>query len=261
MIYTEKTYKHLLFCGDIHGNFDVIPNFIRDQGLDTCAVFQAGDFGIGFEIDRKEQKHLDWLNKRMLHSNSDVFSVRGNHDNPKYFDGNTVLSNVNLLKDYSVVNINGWNILGVGGAVSVGRTDRTSWWWHQAKKERGVNSLNDWWVDECLDFDEEILIGLRDIDIVVTHSAPTFCQPLTKGNIKQWLAKDEKLDTDVAVERFLLTRMYGILKENNRISEWYYGHFHFNAKSYDDITTFTALDIDKIISSNKIYNYDETDDQ
>ena len=49
MIYTEKTYKHLLFCGDIHDNYDAIPNFIRDRGLDTCAVFQVGDFGIGFE--------------------------------------------------------------------------------------------------------------------------------------------------------------------------------------------------------------------
>jgi len=255
MIYTEKTYKHLLFCGDIHGNENLIPNFIRDQELDTCAVFQAGDFGIGFEEKRKDDKWLKYINKRMAHTNSDLFVVRGNHDDPAYYDGNTVLSNVRLMKDYEVININGWNVLGVGGAVSVDRTDRTSWWWHNADKEK--KGLNDWWKDEGVDFQEEILIELRDIDIVVTHSAPHFCMPITKGNIKRWLAKDENLDMDVAIERHLLTRMYGILKENNSISEWYYGHFHMNSKNYEGKTTFTALDIDKIVPSNKLYNYDE----
>jgi len=256
MIYTEKTYKHLLFCGDIHDKYDIIPNFIRDQELDTCAVFQAGDFGIGFEPDKTEQKRLGWLNKRMAHSNSDLFVIRGNHDNPKYFDGNTVLSNVNLLKDYTVININGWNVLGVGGATSVDRTDRGSWW-HPSKKPNG---LNDYWKDEVFVLDEDILNELRDIDIVVTHSAPNFCIPLTKGNIKKWLAQDEELDTDVAIERYHVTQMYGILNKNNRISEWYYGHFHINAKSYDDNTTFTALDINKIVPSIKVYNYDEEND-
>jgi len=255
MIYTEKTYKHLLFCGDIHDNYDAIPNFIRDQELDTCAVFQAGDFGIGFETERIEQRRLENLNKRMIHSNSDLFSIRGNHDKPSYFDGNTVLSNVTLLKDYTVVNINGWNVLGVGGATSVDRTDRGSYW-----HPREGNKLNDYWKDEVFVLDEDKVKELKDIDIVVTHSAPHFCMPLTKGNIKKWLAQDDKLDTDVAMERFHITQLYGILKQNNNISEWYYGHFHMNAKSYDDKTTFVALDIDKIVQSNKLYNYGEEND-
>ena len=250
MIYTEKTYKHLLFCGDIHDNYDAIPNFIRDQGLDTCAVFQAGDFGIGFEPILKEERRLENLNKRMKHSNSDLFAIRGNHDKPIYFDGTTILSNVTLLKDYTVVNINGWNILGVGGATSVDRVDRRGYWY--PKK-------NDYWADEVLDYNEDILNELRDIDIVVTHSAPNFCNPLTKSGLQRWIDRDENLETDISIERHLLTRMYDVLSENNNISEWYYGHFHFNSKSYRGDTTFTALDIDKIVASNKIYNYDNTD--
>lgn len=257
LIYTEKTYKNLLICGDVHGDENVIPNFIRDRNLDTCAVFQAGDYGIGFETEHREERWLKYQNERMKNSDSDLFVIRGNHDDPKYFDGNTKMSNITLLKDYTVVNINGWNVLGVGGAVSVDRTDRTSWWWHQAKKTK---SMNDWWVGEVVDFQEEILNELRDIDIIVTHSAPTFCPPLTKGNIKHWLAKDEELDTDISVERYLLTRMYGILKQNNDISEWYYGHFHIGSKSYDEKTTFTALNINEIVASPKIYNNDKEND-
>lgn len=257
MIYTDKTYKHLLFCGDIHGGENVVPNFIRDNGLDTCAVFVAGDFGIGFETERDDSRWLKYINKRMAHTDSDLFVVRGNHDDPRYFDGNTVLSNVRLMKDYEVININGWNILGIGGAVSVDRTDRTNWWWHQANKPK--KGLKDWWPDEVVVVDEDILKELRDIDIVVTHTAPHFCPPLTKGNIKRWLAKDDKLDTDVAFERHKMTTIYGILKKNNRISEWYYGHFHINSKNYDEDTVFTALDINKIVASNKVYNYGDTD--
>jgi len=197
MIYTDKTYKHLIFCGDIHDNYDAIPNFIRNMDLDTCAVFQAGDFGIGFEPEHTEIKRLENLNKRMKHSNSDLFSIRGNHDNPLYFDGTMILSNVRLLKDYDVVNINGWNVLGIGGATSVDRKDRKNYWHIQEHKTK---RKGDYWADEVIMFDEEKLNTLRDIDIVVTHSAPNFCYPLTKGNMQQWIDNDDNIETDVAIE-------------------------------------------------------------
>lgn len=249
MIYTDKTYKHLLFCGDIHGNSDVIPNFIRDRGLDTCAVFQAGDFGIGFEPEHKDKKWLKYINKRMEHSNSDLFVIRGNHDKPTYFDGNTILSNLTLLKDYTVVNINGWNVLGIGGATSVDRKERRGYWYP---------NKNDYWKDEVIVFEEDKLKELRDIDIVVTHSAPNFCNPLSKANMQRWLDIDKNLDLDITIERHLLATMYEILNENNNISDWYYGHFHFNSKSYKNDTTFHALDIDTIVDNRKVYKYDDT---
>ena len=251
MIYTDKTYKHMLFCGDVHDYYDAIPNFIRDRGLDTCAVFQAGDFGIGFEPIIKEERRLENLNKRMKHTNSDLFAIRGNHDKPIYFDGTTILSNVTLLKDYTVVNINGWNILGVGGATSVDRKQRKGYWY--PKK-------NDYWADEVFNLDENKLQELRDIDIVVTHTAPNFCNPLTKAGMQHWIDGDDNLESDITFERHQLTVMYNILTENNNITEWYYGHFHNNTKTYYGNTVFQCLDINNLVASNKIYNYDETDD-
>lgn len=251
MIYTEKTYKHLLFCGDIHDNYGAIPNFIRDNELDTCAVFQVGDFGIGFLPILKEERRLENLNKRMKHTNSDLFAIRGNHDKPIYFDGTIILSNVTLLKDYTVVNINGWNILGVGGAVSVDRVKRKGYWY--PKK-------NDYWSDEIFVLKEDILTELRDIDIVITHSAPNFCNPLTKAGMQKWIPDDKNLELDVTIERHQLTRMYEILRTNNKISEWYYGHFHFNTKTYYDDSVFYALDIDNLVQSNKLYKYGEESD-
>ena len=245
MINTDKTYKHILFCGDIHGNGDTIPNYIRDNELDTCAVFQAGDFGIGFEREHKDQKWLKYINERMKHSNSDLFVVRGNHDKPTYFDGNTILSNLTLLKDYTVININGWNVLGIGGAISVDRKNRKGYWYP---------NKNDYWKDEIVVLDEDKLNELRDIDIVVTHSAPNFCNPLTKSNIQSWMNNDNDLELDLTIERHLLSIMYEILSKNNNICDWYYGHFHFNSKSYNDNTTFHALDIDTLVNNRIIYN-------
>jgi DNA repair exonuclease SbcCD nuclease subunit len=184
----------------------------------------------------------------MKHTNSDLFVIRGNHDKPIYFDGTTVLSNVTLLKDYTVVNINGWNILGVGGATSVDRVKRKGYWY--PKK-------NDYWADEIFILNEDILNELRDIDIVVTHSAPNFCNPLTKVGMEQWIPDDKNLEIDVTFERHQLTIMYNILSENNNISEWYYGHFHHNTKTYYGNTVFQCLGIDNLVQSNKLYNYGE----
>lgn len=245
MKYKEKTYEHLLFCGDIHGDINVIPNFLKKNELKNCAVFQVGDFGIGFQNDHDENRRMFYLSDRMENSNSDLFVIRGNHDNPKYFDGEHNYDNLFFIEDYSVIEINGKNILGVGGAISIDRTNRSGYW--------NKYKTHNYWKDEIFVLDEEKLKKIKDIDIVITHTSPNFCVPLTKIGLKSWLLKDKELDNDTTMERHFLTIMYNILIENNKIQEWYYGHFHLsNIQYYEDIK-FLALDIDEIISSKVIY--------
>jgi len=239
MKYKNNTYDYLLFCGDIHTNLDVIPNYLKNMDLTNCAVFQVGDFGIGFDNEFKENKRMKYLNGRMKSLNSDLYVIRGNHDNPKYFDGNYNLSNLFLLKDYSEIDINGWNILGVGGAISVDRTERKGFW---DKKK-----THDYWENESLVFDEDKLNKFRFVDIVVTHSAPNFCYPLSKGGIETWILKDKELSNDVLVERHQLSLMYEILSKNNKIINWYSGHFHQNNISYNGNTKFTSIDINTLV--------------
>lgn len=244
----NKTYKYLLFCGDIHGEYDIIPNFIRDNELTDCAIFVAGDFGVGFEIPWKDMKQLENFNKRLINSNSVVFAIRGNHDNPSYFDGSISMSNLHLIADYTVININGVNVLGVGGAISVDRTKRKNYF---SKPNKNPKAKADYWHNEKFIYNEEIVSKLRNIDIVVTHSSPHFCMPISNNGLKYWMEFDENINNDTMVERNKITQLYEGLIVNNELSEWYYGHFHLNAKTYDGDVTFTALNINEIVESKK----------
>lgn len=242
MTFKDKTYSCLLFCGDIHGVIDVIPNFLRDNGLINCAVFQVGDFGIGFDNNFKENKRISFLNKRMMIYDSDLYVIRGNHDDPKYFDGNYNLSNLFLLKDYSVVKINDLNVLGIGGAVSVDRIDRIG-----HKTHWGFKKTQGYWENEVVVVDKKLLEELKNINIVVTHTSPNFCYPLTKGGISNYLLKDKELNNDLLVERQHLTTIYETLIKNNDVSNWYYGHFHKDMDTYYENTKFTLIGINKIV--------------
>ena len=245
MIYKDRKYDYLLMCGDIHGNFDVIPKFIKDNELSNCAVFQVGDFGVGFETEHNDNKKLLYLNGRMKHSNSDLFVIRGNHDKPSYFENEYNQSNLFLLKDYSVVDINNIKILGIGGAISVDRTTRSGYW-NEFKK-------HNYWRNEGVVVDYDKLSLLNDIDIVCTHTSPNFVTPLTKGGINEFLLKDKELDNDITEERHNMSMIYNKLIQKNNIKNWYHGHFHRSCKSYINDTIFTSLNINEIVDLNLIY--------
>ena len=46
--------------GDVHGEWDLITNRIKKYNLDNIIIFQAGDFGVGFNynnpVEPKKEK-------------------------------------------------------------------------------------------------------------------------------------------------------------------------------------------------------------
>ena len=233
-------FDYILVCGDLHGDLDIIPDFIKNNNLKNCAVIVAGDFGIGFNDVLKEYKRMDYLNGRLEKYNSTVFVIRGNHDDPNYFNGQLNLNknHVKFVDDYTVLNINGWNILCVGGAVSVDRTFR---------KKYISGEGRDYWANEIFIYDENKIDDLDNIDFVVTHTSPDFTYPFTKDGIDYWLKRDEKLKYDVDLERSNATKLYNRLVENkHKIMAWYYGHFHMNRTLEHQNTIFTCLDVNEI---------------
>ena len=234
----NTTYKYLMVCGDIHGELDVIPNFIKKHELDNCAIIVAGDFGIGFESFKDEQRRIKYLSKRLAHTNSIVYAVRGNHDDPSYYLNEEFdTDNLKFVSDYTVLKLNDYNILCVGGAVSVDRSNRKPF---IRGKGKG------WWKDEIFVYDHDKASNLRNINIVVTHTSPDFCHPFTKGGIEHWLAQDIHLNSDVRFERASVTQLYYTLLENNDIKTWYYGHFHDSYKMNYKGLEFINLDINEI---------------
>ena len=67
------------------------------------------------------------LNAVLRKINSVLYCIRGNHDDPSYFNDNIInKSNVKLIKDYSIISVGDKNILCIGGAVSIDRKYRIS---------------------------------------------------------------------------------------------------------------------------------------
>lgn len=221
----------MIFLGDIHGDFNQIAYICyRDEEKTPKTIIQIGDFGAGFS----EEFWFDitYLNQILKEHNTQLYVVRGNHDNPTYFDGNFSLSNITFLADYSVITIEGKNILCVGGAVSI---------------DRNVRKENvSWWVNEIFEWAPEKIKSLSNIDIVVTHTAPSFCYP-TKFNqlVYNYSYYDDNLLDDLIKERTLLDLLYNNLIQNNKITHWVYGHFHTNRSELINDVSFHLLSINQ----------------
>jgi len=226
--------ERILYLGDLHGNFNLVHQYVKMYDIRDAHIIQVGDFGVGFQPLRKEQRVLEMLHPLLVKNNVHLWAIRGNHDYKPYFDNDPFgFTNIHLVKDYTVLNLGEKNILCVGGAVSVDRT------WRYTKRQRvgifdetqvGVES---WWSDELFVLDYEKVKDLKNIDIVVTHTCPDYCPPdntfgfgpFVEGIIKD--TGDVELKTDLLVERNQVTDLFHLLRLNgNDITNNYYGHFH-----------------------------------
>lgn len=239
----------LIFLGDIHGNFNYVQWYVKQHKLENCTIYQVGDFGIGFTSEFNDMNTLRLLDQFLKERNIQMYAIRGNHDNPKFFDGHLKnhFENLHLLVDYDVIEIDGKKILGVGGAVSIDRKPRIK---DQLEYDRMGKKVELYWHDEVFVLDEEKLKTIEGIDIVVTHTAPDFCYPINKHGFN-WLVdgfiqNDEKLKEDLLVERILVTKMSEILKEKNKVNHWIYGHFHNSFIENFGDTHYRLLDVNEM---------------
>lgn len=246
--------KSVVVCGDIHGNFNgMIGKLCLQYQLENTLLIVAGDCGFGFneigyykEVARRHRKRLN-------DSNNWVVFVRGNHDNPAYFDGKAINHKRFIaVPDYSIIQAAGFTILCVGGAISIDRQYRIKAWQQNkgcfpAPSDQDPLEPNYYWENEppILDTEKLAVIGEQfKVDAVITHTAPSFCELQSKLGLASWCLEDEKLMEDVNVERATMDQLYQYLKEaNHPISYWCYGHFHQSWHQNINGTFFKLLDI------------------
>lgn len=254
-----KTYdfsdcNSVVVSGDIHAEFSLFIDKIcyLYQMRDTLIIV-AGDCGFGF---RPMQHYLDIVKRKseLMHEmNNRILFVRGNHDNPAYYDGSTFCHDRFIaIPDYSVVTAGGRNILCIGGAISVDRRVRLDAWNHKLKQlgDEFDNSPlypNVYWANEAPTFNSEALaeiVANHSIDTVITHTAPSFCELLEKDGVSYWSDNDALLLQDLATERHTMDQIFDFLTEHHQpISHWCYGHFHQSWHSTTPGTLFKMLNI------------------
>lgn len=253
----EKTF----FIGDIHGKFDSIGEWVENNDLSNCNIIFCGDFGLGFSDVEKEKFELKKSNEICEKLNVDCYVLRGNHDDPSYYnntDNNFKLSNIQTLQDYTVIETPRNKILCIGGAISVDRINRISNYRYEVDRlvkykgyaiEEAQKKIKQyWWEDEPFIYNEDVINELKkaniNIDAVATHTAPSFCQPLTNAKAIGWSRIDSDLEKDLYDERLNVTKLYNKLKSNgNNLMYWFYGHYHTHNYEIIEGTKFIGLDM------------------
>ena len=220
-------HKEIYIVGDLHGTFGAMKLSILHYNIRDCILICVGDLGVGFHHPNREPSIWRNLNSFFAEHNIHFYSIRGNHDDPKYFSGpNRInLSNFHLLPDYHRETFNGETFLFVGGAISVDRKDRI---------------LNkSYWSDEGFVFKPELA---NQCDVLITHSAPQWNGPTDKSNISYWCEVDRKLWDECCQERKDHTSLIQLCKPKKH----YCGHFHISSFVENEGCTSVILNIEEI---------------
>ena len=246
--------KSIVVSGDIHGDFNILINkvCVQYQMQDTLIIV-AGDCGFGFENKGFYDNIVKRNAKRMNEANNWIVFVRGNHDNPAYFDGKAFLhKRFMAVPDYSIVKACDKAILCIGGAISIDRKYRMNAWEEYVKKHRGHTddgalAKNVYWTDEAPMLNMDKLRQIKDtykLNAVVSHTAPSFCELQNKNGLCCYAYNDDNLIYDVNNERLVMDEIHNILKgQNQPITHWCYGHFHQSHHTFIDGIMFKMLDI------------------
>jgi predicted phosphodiesterase len=239
-----EKYKDLYVVGDIHGEFkELVYVLTQRYQIKDAVVIVAGDCGFGFE---KPSHYLGLyegkLEKRLKNSNIMILCVRGNHDDPEYYNGELRpdWEYLKCLPDYSSLWWGSREILVVGGAVSVDQDWRIQ---ENAIQERLGSSKRVWWPSE-------IPLELGDLGIqklpghvfmVVSHDAPISMMPV--------LARDTvNVRTGDLFESILESREYlEKILWRCKPDRWYYGHHHTSWAGTNGGTLWRGLGIMEVV--------------
>jgi predicted phosphodiesterase len=218
--------------GDIHGEYSEL---VKASELlpENSLIIQVGDFGLGFNVNSIDKENLNLFTKNAYNKNTKCYVIRGNHDDPSYFDNGPHYhsSQITLLKDYTSKIINDKQFLFIGGATSIDRYSRIV----------GI----DYWPDEHLNYDT-----CNECDILITHTCPSFCFPCPNKvqlyNIVQNYC-DEQYQIICLVEDLMKEReIADVIFHNAKPKKLYYGHFHNSNNEIINDCECILLDIDEL---------------
>jgi hypothetical protein len=230
---TQKLNNELpiIFLGDHHGDWSNLFYLIDRKKIKDCYLISVGDSGIGFESKNKQLKTINRLDGLFEEKNIYFKSIRGNHDNPFYYqrENRINLKHFELIEDYSVYEYNSKLFQFIGGAVSIDRTGR----------REGISH----WAGEGVMFDKS---KCCKVDVLITHTAPSYCFPQQFNEmVYGWAREDAYLLEDLTDERAVMDEIFKICSPGQH----FYGHFH---------STWTERVngcVSKLLDINELYEY------
>lgn len=227
MKFDYKNYS-VIICGDIHGEFKTLLYNLRRYRIEDSIIIMAGDVGLGFCKPSYYDQLYEYIKPKLESSNNIILAVRGNHDDPDYYNGSLRLNYPNLksIPDYSIISTDNHDILCIGGAYSVDKEDRIK---DDSKRIKVGSSRRSWWSNELPYIDVEVLSD-EDYDVIVSHCSPSCSFP----HIMNAADPDRRIMDEI--KRLA----------DGKVSKWFYGHYHDSCFEYLDGIEFNLLNIHEL---------------
>jgi DNA repair exonuclease SbcCD nuclease subunit len=208
----------IIAIGDVHGKFDqlVLKMKVVLEGNTGVNFVQVGDFGLGFDQPFQDWKKLEPINELLKKTDSMLYVIRGNHDNPAFWDWGTSFhfSNIDFVPNDYIRIIEDKVCYFAGGAVSVDRT----------RRRQGI----DYWCGET--YNPKPVRYITDkIDILFTHDVYHPSSPYTIANsavVNYFADVDENLIEDLQISQSVMENLYNDIIQTNPNFVWYHGHYH-----------------------------------
>ena len=232
---TTVQQANVLLLGDTHG-LNLSPlRALADKGVRDAAVILLGDAGFGFPGEAPNE----WAGvDKVLHDmNSELYVLRGNHDNPACFRGDSgylaPYAHIHALHDFEEVSIGGKLGIVVGGAVSIDRNARTP-------------GLNCWPDAEGVNAALFHSRPKRHYDFVLAHTSPTLQDPdVADSTVYRYALNysDDTLCDDIVNEQRLIVEICQAYTPDR----WFAGHWHVSFAFSWDNTRVQILNIKELL--------------
>jgi len=219
----------MYFIGDINKDFIHLKNNLINSDFFEQSFFQLGNLSLEKDEDLHNENFVT-INEYLKKRNSMLYVIRGNHDNPDYFlKTNRLFSNIILLSDNSIIDIDNYKIYILGGGISVDRIER--------------NKQGFYWTEESINIDFKLLEKTSNINIVLTHKPPPYIFDgfLADKFIDYWVKGDACLENQLSKERDLLRTLYKKICKKNNIKCWISAHQDLSVNTIIDNIKFIAL--------------------
>lgn len=212
----------IIAIGDIHGDVNGLFNSIESiiSNNKNVSFVQLGDFGLGFRSPSDEYDALREISKLLIRSNSQLYIIRGNHDNPiLWHDSHSYkIDRITFVPDDSIIKIEDKVCYFAGGGISIDRCNRI---------------LNvSYWKDEDYCFrcksNAYEYTNTEKIDILFTHDVyhGASMYGIESELLHRYYAKDLNLKNDIINLQQQLKLLYEYVYSNNPKFTWYHGHYH-----------------------------------
>ncbi|MBR5412171.1 MAG: metallophosphoesterase [Fibrobacter sp.] len=235
--------RELWICGDIHGEIKRLVHDATHRLKIRCAdILVVGDFGAGFGRPNSMDVRYREIFPSLEANDICLYTIRGNHDDPAFFDGAHDYERLHFLLDHKTIELCGKRIYAIGGAVStdIDLVDPLT-----RKSRRTINeslikhgsSKRIWWEGET---PVPITEGLpNSADIIVSHEAPLSFAPTP---VRESHVRENTWQKAIESRRYL-----DYVLRTVKPQHWFYGHYHHHYEGSIGETAYQGLDIAEMV--------------